>query len=64
MTINGLADLTGIRQSTLNNIVNRKSVPKVDTIYRISEALGVSVIEFLDIPPYNQHNNENEARQI
>lgn len=54
ITINHLAELTGIRQSTLSNMVNRKSVPKIDTLYKICKALNLSVIEFLDFPPYNQ----------
>lgn len=57
LTINRIADLTGIRQSTLSNVVNRKSVPKVDMLYRICEVLGVSVTEFLDFPPYNQNKS-------
>lgn len=53
MTINRLADLSGIRQSTLSNIVNRESVPKIDTLFKICEALDITVLEFLDIEPYN-----------
>lgn len=60
MTINKLADLTGIRQSTLSNMINRESVPKVDMIYKICEALEISVTEFLDIPPYNKKTEVND----
>ncbi|MDO4721622.1 MAG: helix-turn-helix transcriptional regulator [Peptostreptococcaceae bacterium] len=53
LTINRLADLTGIRQSTLSNVVNRKSVPKVDMLFNICKALDISLTEFFDFPPYN-----------
>ncbi|MBM7709505.1 helix-turn-helix domain-containing protein [Enterococcus lemanii] len=54
MTINKLADLTGIRQSTLSNMINRESVPKLDMLYKLCEALEVSLVDFLNIPPYNE----------
>lgn len=54
MTINKLADLTGIRQSTLSNMINRESVPKVDMLYKICEALEISLVDFLDMEPYNK----------
>lgn len=53
ITLNKLATLTNIRQSTLNNMVSNKSVPKVDTLFIICEALDISIFEFLDFPPYN-----------
>ncbi len=56
MTINKLADLTGIRQSTLSNMINRESVPKLDMLYKLCEALEVSLVDFLNIPPYNEKN--------
>lgn len=55
MTINKLADLTEIRQSTLSNMINRKSVPKVDMLYKICDALEISLIEFLNVSPYNEN---------
>lgn len=54
MTVNRLADVSGIRQSTLSNMFIRKSVPKVDMLYKICQALDISVVEFLDFPPYNK----------
>ncbi len=52
LTINRLADLTGIRQSTLSNISTRGSVPKIDMLYKICEALDITLVEFLNIEPY------------
>ncbi len=58
MTINRLADLTGIRQSTLSSVMVRGSVPKLDMLYKICLALDISLVEFLNIPPY-KNDNEN-----
>ena len=60
MTINRLADLTGIRQSTLSSMINRESVPKIDILYKICDALEISLIDFLDIPPYNTKKEINK----
>ncbi|EAC2288969.1 helix-turn-helix transcriptional regulator [Listeria monocytogenes] len=54
ITLNRLADLSGITASTLSNIVNRNSVPKADTIYKICVGLNISVHEFFNFPPYNE----------
>lgn len=61
MTINKLADLTGIRQSTLSNMINRESVPKVDMLYKICDALQISLVDFLNIPPYNENEESKKA---
>lgn len=64
MTINKLADVSGIRQSTLSNMVNRKSVPKVDMLYRICEALDISLQEFFDFEPYSAKTRSKEQNEI
>lgn len=61
MTINRLADLTGIRQSTLSSITVRGSVPKLDMLFKICSALDITVVEFLSIPPYKKNGNENSS---
>ena len=40
-----LADVIGITRANMSNIVNGKSNPKMDTLVKIAEALGVSVVE-------------------
>jgi len=60
MTINRLADLTGIRQSTLSSITVRGSVPKLDMLFKICSALDISLVEFLNIYPY-KNNVKNES---
>lgn len=62
MTINRLADLTGIRQSTLSSMISRESVPKLDILYKICEALDISLVEFLSIEPYKK-NTVTESEQ-
>jgi transcriptional regulator with XRE-family HTH domain len=64
MTINKLADVSGIRQSTLSNMVNRKSVPKVDMLYKICDALGISLQEFFDFEPYSKESLDREKNEI
>ncbi|MEY8497596.1 helix-turn-helix domain-containing protein [Enterococcus avium] len=64
MTINKLADVTGIRQSTLSNMVNRKSVPKVDMLFKICEALDISLQEFFDFDPYSKESFNKEQSTI
>jgi DNA-binding XRE family transcriptional regulator len=38
-----LADMTGIRQNSINPIKNGKQTPKIDTALRIAKALKVPV---------------------
>jgi len=71
ITISRLADLTGIRQSTLSNLVNRKSVPKIDMLFKICTALDITVVEFLSISPYrnngdidSDHNLQLNEKQL
>jgi transcriptional regulator with XRE-family HTH domain len=47
LTINKLADLSGLTQSTLDSIVNGKSRnPQIVTIYKICEGLNISLADF------------------
>jgi len=51
ITINKLATLAGIRQSTLSAIMNGYStIPNLRTIHRIAVGLEIRVCEFLDFP--------------
>lgn len=60
LTINRLAQLSNLRQSTLNNIINRPTIPSISTIRMLCEGLGVSVVEFFDFEPYNQINTTEQ----
>ena len=51
ITINKLATLSGITQSTLNNIIKCNSKnPSIRTLQRIASGLGMSVSQLLDFP--------------
>jgi len=49
ISINKLALLSGLTQSTVDSILRGKSKnPQLATLLKISEGLGISVSEFLD----------------
>ncbi|EAC7181328.1 XRE family transcriptional regulator [Listeria monocytogenes] len=55
LTMNRLATLSGLSQSTLSSLEIRPTgVPKADTLRLICKALEISVHEFFDFPPYNE----------
>lgn len=56
ITENRLAQLSGITQSTLNGIMNKGRIPRIDTIHSICVGLNISVKEFFDFQPYNTRN--------
>ncbi|EGO5850661.1 hypothetical protein WMI_01332 [Enterococcus faecalis EnGen0363] len=64
ITPNRLAELSGIRQSTLSSMFNRNGVPKVDTIHAICKGLNISVRDFFDFPPYNQKQGESTDAEL
>ena len=48
ITINRLAKLSGIRQSTLDNILKGKSgCPRLDTLMKISDGLKLHFVDFI-----------------
>lgn len=61
ITVNKLATLSGITQSTLENIMagNTKN-PKLKTLHRLSIGLGITVSELLDFPEMNETTFEDE----
>jgi len=66
LSVNRLAELSNVRQSTLNNIINRGTIPKIDTIKAICDGLNISVKDFFDFPPYNKtiENEENTPIEL
>jgi len=49
ITINKLAVLSGLTQSTLDGILKgRSKSPRLVTLIKISEGLGITICEFLD----------------
>ena len=55
LTINRIATLAGLRQSTVNAMFDGSSKrPTISTIRKVCSALGISVHDFFDFPPYNE----------
>lgn len=61
ITINKLATLSGITQSTVENIMSGKTKnPKLKTLHKIAIGLGMTVSELLDFPEMNETIFEDE----
>ena len=61
ITINKLATLAGLKQSTIDNIIRGKSKnPKVRTLHRIANVFGMTLSEFLDFPEPNDYPIDDE----
>ena len=55
ITVNKLATLSGMKQSTIDNIIkgNTKS-PGLRTLHRMSQGFGITLAELLDFPEMNE----------
>ncbi|MBE6007355.1 MAG: helix-turn-helix transcriptional regulator [Sarcina sp.] len=61
MTINRLATLSGLKQSTIDNIIHGRSRnPKARTLHRIANTINMTLSEFLDFPELNDCVLEDE----
>ena len=55
ITINRLATLSGITQSTVENIMSGKAKnPKLKTLHKLALGLGMTVSELLDFPEMDE----------
>lgn len=55
ITINRLATLSGITQSTVENVIHGKTRnPKLKTLHRLACGLDMTVSELLDFPEMNE----------
>lgn len=55
ITLNKLAEMSGVSQSTLDNLVNGKTFnPRVKTLHKVALAFGMTLAEFLDYPELNE----------
>jgi len=61
ITVNKLATLSGMTQSTLENIVkgNTKQ-PGLRTLHRLAQGLGMTLSQFLDFPEIEETQLEDE----
>ena len=61
ITINKLADMSGVRQSTIHNLVCGASTnPKICTLHRIATAFSMTLAEFFDYPELNNYLFDDE----
>ena len=61
ITTNKLSTLSGITQSTVENIMSGKTKnPKLKTLHKLAIGLGMTVSELLDFPEMNETIFEDE----
>lgn len=61
ITINKLATLSGITQSTVDNLMKGKTRnPKLKTLHKLAVGLDMTVAELLDFPEMNETAFEDE----
>lgn len=61
ITIYKLATLSGITQSTVDNLMRGKTKnPKLKTLHKLAIGLGMTVSELLDFPEMNETAFEDE----
>lgn len=61
-SINKLATMSGVKQSTLDNIIRGITKnPGVQTLHRISVAFNMTVSEFLDFDELNEFSFEDDT---
>ena len=64
IAINKLATMSGVSQSTLDNIVNGNTKnPKAKTLHKIALAFNMTLAEFLDFDELNQYAFESESEE-
>ena len=61
ITINKLASLSGITQSTVDNLIKGKTRnPKLKTLHKLAIGLNMTISELLDFPEMNETTFEDE----
>jgi transcriptional regulator with XRE-family HTH domain len=64
ISINKLATMSGINQSTIDNIVRGQTKnPKAKTLHKISLAFNMTLSEFLDFPELNNYCFEDDSEE-
>lgn len=64
ITINKLAEMSGIRQSTIHNLVCGASKnPKIGTLHKMATAFSMTLAEFLDFPELNNYLLDDESEE-
>ncbi len=64
ITLNRLATLSGLKQSTIDNIIHGRSRnPKAKTLHKIANTFNMTLSEFLDFPELNDYYLEDDDDQ-
>ena len=65
ISINRLATISGVKQSTLDNIMQGKTKnPGVKAIHKIANAFNMTLSEFLDFQELNEYSfDDNEEEK-
>ena len=62
IAINKLAPMSGINQSTIDNIVRGLTKnPRATTLHKIALAFGMTLSEFLDFPELNEYSFDDQS---
>lgn len=65
ITINRLATMSGVKQSTLDNIVRGLTKdPRVTTLHKLAHAFNMTLSEFLDFEELNDYIFPDEPDDI
>ena len=64
IAINRLATMSGVKQSTLDNIVRGLTRnPRVMTLHKIAIAFNMTLAEFLDFPELNDYSFDDDTEE-
>lgn len=62
ITINKLATMSGVKQSTLDNIVRGQTKnPRVKTLHKLAIGLNMTLAEFVDFSALNEYSFEDDT---
>lgn len=60
ITINKLSIMSGVKQSTLHNIMWHTKNPGIMALHKIANALNMTLAEFLDFDELNNYSFDDE----
>ena len=64
IAINKLANMSDVKQSTLDNIVRGVTKnPRVKTLHKLALAFNMTVAEFLDFESLNEYSFEDDEEE-
>ena len=64
IAINKLANMSDVKQSTLDNIVRGLTMnPRVKTLHKIALAFNMTLAEFLDFEELNEYSFEDDTEE-